>query len=284
MPVNNSTGNKIGEGTYSKVYKYNNTRAIKISQFKDMPFDMVTELVVLKRMSKSPFIVTLLDQFYIKDNFAIVMPLAKCDLSKIRNFLNIFEKRSIAFDILNGIYHLHTYNVIHRDLKHQNILYFDNGNISITDFGLSSIKGYQYSSDICTISYKAPELYNEESYDEKIDIWSFGMILYELFSNSTIIPYEKNKNQQNFLKTMNKLREFSNTPFCDNEESIIDTRVFSEEDHFLLFVLKKCFRDKYSRSSAYELLTDMSKNYHFEIINPSVPKINYRRIKLYSLF
>ena len=94
------------------------------------------------------------------------------------------QVQEIAKQLVRALYYLHSNRVIHRDMKPQNILIGAHGRVKLCDFGfarvmspttvfLSSIKG--------TPLYMAPELVREQPYDLSADLWSLGVILYELF-------------------------------------------------------------------------------------------------------
>ena len=98
--------------------------------------------------------------------------------------LSLQELIDICSGILEGLHELHEKNLIHRDIKPANIMITSRGPV-ITDFGV--IKDLNESTPITvgnqflgTIKYAAPELLFGKSYDKSIDIYSFGMILYEL--------------------------------------------------------------------------------------------------------
>lgn len=94
------------------------------------------------------------------------------------------EVRKIAQQLVHALYYLHSHRIIHRDMKPQNILISANGIVKLCDFGfarsmstntivLTSIKG--------TPLYMAPELVQELPYNHTVDLWSLGVIIYELF-------------------------------------------------------------------------------------------------------
>ncbi|KAL0235455.1 hypothetical protein GEMRC1_002037 [Eukaryota sp. GEM-RC1] len=120
-------------------------------------------------------------------NLCVVTEYAHGDLYEIIDddkSLPEVEIRGIAIQLVSALKYLHDNRVIHRDLKPQNILICSNGCIKLCDFGFAralskstivarSIKG--------TPLYMAPELVQERAYDHTIDLWSLGIILYELF-------------------------------------------------------------------------------------------------------
>ncbi len=86
---------------------------------------------------------------------------------------------------------MHAAGIVHRDLKSHNILLGDNYQIKLCDFGLAKYKcdlnkgTMQYSG---TPAYMAPELFYKKSYDETVDVFAFGTLLWELVSRQ--VPYE----------------------------------------------------------------------------------------------
>lgn len=91
--------------------------------------------------------------------------------------------------ILSGLEFLHENNIAHRDLKPANIFINSNtGDIFIGDFGLAKISKENNKSILGTPEYMAPEVY-EESYDNRIDIYSFGMCLLEFMTGE--VPYSE---------------------------------------------------------------------------------------------
>ena len=90
----------------------------------------------------------------------------------------------IATQIAEGLEAAHDKGIIHRDIKAQNIMITGNGKVKIMDFGLAKIKGgvqlTKVGSTIGTASYMSPEQARGEEVDQRTDIWSFGVVLYEM--------------------------------------------------------------------------------------------------------
>lgn len=99
------------------------------------------------------------------------------------------------FGLTAAMQHLHSYNIVHRDLNLKNILLDDNYEIKLTDFGLAKLDDTQMSAIHSQPIYTAPEAFclNEEkpNYDETVDIYAFGIILYQIITGKE--PYEKYK-------------------------------------------------------------------------------------------
>ena len=79
--------------------------------------------------------------------------------------------------------YLHYHKIIHRDLKPENLLLSNKGNIKISDFGWAGVKDQidSMKSTFCgTYDYMAPEIMLNKPYDEKVDVWALGVLLFEL--------------------------------------------------------------------------------------------------------
>jgi hypothetical protein len=105
--------------------------------------------------------------------------------------MSLEQRLKIAADIAGIFAYLHKSGVVHRDLKSYNILLDNDYNIKLCDFGLCKFKAdlnrgtMQFSG---TPSYMAPELFQKKSYDEKVDVFAFGTLLWELVARE--VPYD----------------------------------------------------------------------------------------------
>ena len=106
--------------------------------------------------------------------------------------LDVDEVISIAMMTLRGIEHAHDRGIIHRDIKPQNILLDTNGRVKITDFGiakaLSETRMTETNQVIGSVQYISPEQAKGHNTDERTDIYSFGVMLFELLTGR--LPYE----------------------------------------------------------------------------------------------
>ncbi len=91
-------------------------------------------------------------------------------------------RKKIALDIAKGVYYLHTHKppILHRDLKSLNILLDNALTAKLADFGWTRVISKQMTSKIGTYQWMAPEVINGFRYTEKADVFSFGIILWEL--------------------------------------------------------------------------------------------------------
>ncbi|KAJ1653562.1 mitogen-activated protein kinase kinase kinase [Dispira simplex] len=97
--------------------------------------------------------------------------------------------QSFCNQTLRGLDYIHSRNVLHRDIKGDNILVDENGVCKISDFGISKRNDYEFAYDNNsrmsvqgTFFWMAPEVVREEGYSAKVDIWSFGCLVLEMWS------------------------------------------------------------------------------------------------------
>ena len=89
---------------------------------------------------------------------------------------------------MSGLENLHKNNIIHKDIKPENIVFDLNGYLYITDFGLSKIHNQNFDFEYSgTPSYMAPELLMKRKYDFSVDIYALGIILFEIMTQK--LPY-----------------------------------------------------------------------------------------------
>ncbi|CAD5166797.1 serine/threonine/tyrosine-protein kinase HT1-like [Musa acuminata AAA Group] len=116
----------------------------------------------------------------------------------LRAFLRKLEHKSlplqrlisIALDIAQGMEYIHSQGVIHRDLKPENILFDQDLCIKIVDFGIACEEAYcdAVTEDPGTYRWMAPEMIKHKPYGRKVDVYSFGLLLWEMVTGT--IPYE----------------------------------------------------------------------------------------------
>ncbi|KAI5169289.1 hypothetical protein PAEPH01_0595 [Pancytospora epiphaga] len=182
---------RIGEGTFGKVYKSidkqtGNPIAIKIVPLdpeSGFPFTVIRETRVLKKL-KHPNVLGMIDIYISGGNVAIVLEYMPYDvgglLAKKYRFSNE-QIRSFAYQMVSAVSHIHTLGFIHRDLKPGNLLVDAAGRLKIADFGLTRRSTRCMTNRICTLWYRAPELLlGDTLYSNKVDAWSIGCIILEL--------------------------------------------------------------------------------------------------------
>ncbi|OHT08166.1 AGC family protein kinase [Tritrichomonas foetus] len=186
---------QIGEGSFGRVYKgrrkYTGKLVAvkminKLGQSKEDLISFRREIDLLQKVSH-PNVMRMLSVFETDTDFCVVSELARGDLFQVIDDNQTLPEnvlKNVAAQLVSSLAHLHELHIIHRDMKPQNILIAEHGSLKICDFGfaralsqttlvLTSIKG--------TPLYMAPELVQEQPYDEKVDIWALGVILYELY-------------------------------------------------------------------------------------------------------
>lgn len=107
------------------------------------------------------------------------------------SFSNLEQKIICMIKILDAVNKIHKKEIIHCDLKPQNILVGKNYDIKIIDFGISVIKGKQEIINYGSLNYCSPEQLNKKNVTNQSDIYSLGIILYKMLMGK--LPYERNE-------------------------------------------------------------------------------------------
>ncbi|KAJ9136156.1 hypothetical protein P3X46_033261 [Hevea brasiliensis] len=130
----------------------------------------------------------------------------------LRAYLHKLEHKSltlqrliaVALDIARGMEYIHSQGVIHRDLKPENVLIDQEFHLKIADFGIACEEAYcdSLADDPGTYRWMAPEMIKKKSYGRRVDVYSFGLILWEMVAGT--IPYEDMNPIQAAFAVVNK--------------------------------------------------------------------------------
>ncbi|NP_001148044.1 Probable serine/threonine-protein kinase At1g54610 [Zea mays] len=198
---------KIGQGTYSNVYKARDTVSGKIVALKKVRFDnlepesvrfMAREILILRRLDH-PNVVKLdgLVTSRMSCSLYLVFEYMEHDLAGLAASPEIkFTEPQVKCymnQLLSGLEHCHDRGVLHRDIKGSNLLLDNNGMLKIADFGLASFfdpdRKQPMTSRVVTLWYRPPELLlGATDYGVGVDLWSAGCILAELLAGRPIMP------------------------------------------------------------------------------------------------
>lgn len=194
---------KLGEGTFGIVRSAKRKTdgkcfAVKISKTDSDGIAATTlrEVSNLRNVKGHPYIVGL-EAVYLKpDSICMVLELCSKDLAKfIRSHVEqkIPKILIVKFtrQIIDAVAHCHSINIVHRDIKPQNILVdVETEKVKLADFGLTrqTLMKSPMTPEVITLWYRAPDLLLGRAYDWSIDMWSLGCVLGEMATGRPLFP------------------------------------------------------------------------------------------------
>lgn len=215
---------QINQGAYGVVYRVKHKTggifAAKVNSYvNEQRQQMIKNEIKILKSCAHPTLVQFRGysnkDFYENEKYTMIFDYYKngslaCILNKVRKgqcpikFTNTI-KQIILIGIARGILYLHSHHIVHRDLKPDNVLIDDNFHPHITDFGLSqSFQSYEpvlsNSFDKGSPVYMAPELFNGAIVTSKVDVYAFGILMYEVLTEREPYP-----NIQSYLYLMNQV-------------------------------------------------------------------------------
>ncbi|XP_059287272.1 CBL-interacting serine/threonine-protein kinase 24-like [Lycium ferocissimum] len=199
-------GRTIGEGAFSKVKFARNTEngenvAIKILEkstiLKNQMVEQIKREISIMKIVRHPCIVRLHEVLAGRTKIYIVMEFVTGGelFDKIVHQVRLPEKEARRYfqQLIDSVAHCHSKGVYHRDLKPENLLLDCQGNLKVSDFGLSALpqQGVDLLHTTCgTPNYIAPEVLSNRGYDgAAVDVWSCGVILYILMAG--YLPFDE---------------------------------------------------------------------------------------------
>ena len=192
---------KLGDGSYSVVYKVlrkadNNIYALKkvnLQKLKDKEKQNALNEVRILASVKSPFVISYKEAFIEESDKSLCIVMEYADRGDLYQKIVQFKRSGclieetdvwrIFIQMTRGLKALHDLQILHRDLKSANIFLFSDGSAKIGDCNVSKVvyKGLGYTQT-GTPYYASPEVWNDEPYDNKSDIWSLGCVTYEMLT------------------------------------------------------------------------------------------------------
>ena len=240
----------VGEGAYGIVYKCKNketNKYVAIKKFKETEDELVQktmkrELAMLQ-MLRHENVVEFQEAFVSKGNFFLVFEYVE------KNLLEVLEEspkglspkliRSFVFQMCKAVSYLHKNNMIHRDVKPENLLIDENLNLKLCDFGFArKIKLNKQNNNIDTMTdyvatrwYRSPELLLSGGiYGPEVDYWAIGCIMGELADGNPMFPGENEVDQLDcIIKILGNLPEDLVNMYYENP-------IYNEKE---LFKIKK---------------------------------------------
>lgn len=208
------------------------------------------ELSILGEKSH-PNIIRIIDLIEDTENYYVVSELVKGGelfkrLTKLTSFTET-QAADIIHQIMLGLNYMHLQNITHRDIKPENILLVSDEincfDIKIADLGFAcQIKESGLDLVLGTPLYMAPELVRHQKYSEKVDVWSLGIITYQLLSGKT--PFD-GKN----IKSINKNILHKELKFPERQWKNLS-------DNSKKFIMRCLERDQNKRPSIAELFDE----------------------------
>uniref|UniRef100_A0A3B3TDM3 Cyclin-dependent kinase 14 n=1 Tax=Paramormyrops kingsleyae TaxID=1676925 RepID=A0A3B3TDM3_9TELE len=202
---------KLGEGSYATVFKGKSKvngkmvalKVIRLQEEEGTPFTAIREASLLKGL-KHTNIVLLHDIIHTKETLTLVFEYVHTDLcqymEKHPGGLHPDNVKLFLFQLLRGLSYIHQRYILHRDLKPQNLLISDTGELKLADFGLArakSVPSHTYSNEVVTLWYRPPDvLLGSTDYSTCLDMWGVGCIFVEMIQGVAAFPGMKDIQDQ----------------------------------------------------------------------------------------
>lgn len=205
----NKLGSIINEsGSFGHIHEYTEDNSYVVKKCNIIDGDIQYNIL-------EPIIMSSFNFKYLNDGLCF------CD----NNYLYIKQKRAISdlsiyikknliipenkikkwiFQIALCIKFFHDNNIIHGDIKLENILYYDNDDVKLTDFSLSVNSNFikKHNKKVCTIMNRPIEILSKLDWDKSVDIWAFGCTIYELYYKKPLFNYQKDFNSKKYISAI----------------------------------------------------------------------------------
>ncbi|KAM3133112.1 G2-specific serine/threonine protein kinase [Paramecium bursaria] len=258
---------ELGKGAFSVVYKVRRIadsqeyalKKVKMNSLKQRERENALNEIRLLASINDKYIVAYKDSFLDEDNLCIVMELLPG--GDVQRRINQALKGGPPFTeqdiwkalihLVRGLKYLHDIKIVHRDLKSANIFVAQDGTYKLGDLNVSKVakQGFVYTQT-GTPNYASPEVWRDEPYDMKSDIWSLGCVIYEMANLKT--PFRANKMDELYKKVQRGQYDQLSSKYSKDLSEIIS----------LLLQVKPALRPSCDQLLKHPLLIKYSDSHH----------------------
>lgn len=224
----------VGEGSYGMVMKCRHketNQIVAIKKFLESEDDKMVKKIALRekrilRQLQHENLINLLEVFRHKKRLFLVFEFVDHtvldELERYPNGLDENTTRKVLWQVLRAIEFCHSRNIIHRDVKPENILVSKSGVVKLCDFGFARTIapgfGEPYTDYVATRWYRAPELLvGDTTYGKPVDVWAVGCLLAEMLTGEPLFPGDSDIDQlYHIIRKMGNLTERHREIFLRN--------------------------------------------------------------------
>jgi serine/threonine protein kinase/tetratricopeptide (TPR) repeat protein len=265
---------KIGSGGMGVVYKAKDTKLDRLVALKFLPEQFSFNEEEKKRFIQEAKVAAALDH----PNICTVHEISETANGQLFIVMAYYEGKTLQFNIsqgslpitdaidiiiqvADGLNKAHKKDIVHRDIKSANIIITNDGVVKILDFGLAKLKGAtkltKKGTTLGTVAYMSPEQTSGETVDHRSDIWSLGVLLYEMVTGK--VPFKGEYQQAIMYSIMNEDPE---------PVTALRTDVPMELERIINKTLSRDPKERYQ--SADELIVDLKVQSKKLILTPTI--------------
>jgi serine/threonine protein kinase len=270
---------KLGQGGMGVVYKAEDTKLKRVVALKFLPTELTRNEDAKKRFIHEAQAASRLEHNNIcniheineADDGQIFIVMACYDGESLkrkieRGPLKLEESADIAMQVANGLAKAHEKGIVHRDLKPANIFITEDGVAKILDFGLAKLAGQtkltKTGSTLGTAAYMSPEQAKGDKVDHRTDIWSLGVVLYEMLTGR--LPFKGDYDQAVIYSILNEEPQ---------RPSSLRKEISARLEGILVRALEK------DPANRYQTITYLLSDFEFEASRPKSVSVKPRLLR-----
>ncbi len=264
----------LGEGRYGRVFKARNKKTGQNHAIKVLSKEKIIKENTMRYLRVEKYILENLENNFIlkldyffqsEKHLFFVTDCLEGDLHSIfieaRQRINYDYLKLIIICISHALQNIHDNCFIYRDLKAENVLLDKNGFPILCDFGLSYTNTHRTTTLCGTSEYFAPEMIVSNSYDERIDWWALGILIYELIYLES--PFKDKNTYSLYEKIINQDLEFPESVDCPDHAQDLIKKLLHKNPKQRLFGFNNIIKEKFLRNVDSEsvILMKVKPNY-----------------------